>query len=265
MSSCENEYIDAGLEGLEGGGGGGDPDTDGDIGDFVPPPLPRDLGGGGGGGGSRAPLLLQLSFGESARSSSSISWLVRGVSTSTSASAAMSVSRIGSKMDWRETLEVSVELLSDAIVGAVLWPVSMSRLKASASRDWRPGRGPDVACGSGAGSDRSSERRTSPGVCWICRRNGLADVMLGERETGDGLGARSGSGGGPGLGLNGSEEVGCSGGSGTRYFLGAIWERRRRGATGGGGLRGVGLVVGDDIGDAGGGGADETTASNGCQ
>lgn len=92
MSICENEYIDAGLE----GGGGGDPDSDGDIGDFVPPPVPRDLGGGGGGGGGRT---TQPSFGESARSSSSISWLVRGVSISTSASAAVSVSRIGSKMD----------------------------------------------------------------------------------------------------------------------------------------------------------------------
>lgn len=160
-----------------------------------------------------------------------------------------------------------MELLSGVIVGAVLWPVSMSRLKASASRDWRPGRGPDAACGSGVGSDRSSERRTSLGGGWICRRNGLADVMLGEREIGDGLGAWSGSGEGPGLGLNGSEEVGNSGGSCTRCFLGAIWERLRRGATGGGGLRGVGLVGGggDGIGDAGGGGADETAAGNGCQ
>lgn len=70
------------------------------------------------------------------------------------------------------------------------------------------------------------------------------------------------SGGAPGLGLKGSGEVGGSGDSGTRYFLGAIWERRRRGATGGGGLRGVGLVGGggDDVGDAGGEGADGSAA-----
>lgn len=233
LSSCDNEYNDAGL-------GGGDPDTGGEIGDLLPPPPPRVLGFGGGGGGFNRLLLQSLAFGASARcssSSSSISWLVRGVSASISA---VSVSRIGSKMDWRETLEVSVEILSDAIVGAELWPVSMSRLKASASRDWRPGRGP----GSGAGSVRSNERRASPAACWFWK-NGLAGEMLGARECWGGLGGR-GSEEASGLGLKGSEEVGGSGCSGTGYLFGAICERRLRGATGGGGLRGVGLVGGGD-------------------
>lgn len=224
--------------------GDGDPDTEGDIGDLLPPPPPPPRILGFGGGGFDRLLPRSLAFGASARcssSSSSISWLVRGVSASASA---VSVSRIGSKMDWRETLEVSVEPLSSAAMGAELWPVSMSRLKASASRDWRPGRG----TGSGMGSVRSNERRAPLVACWFWK-NGLVGEMLGARECLGGLGDRSawGSGEASGLGLKGSEEIGGSGGgSGMGYLFGAICERRLRGATGGGGLRGVGLIGGGD-------------------
>lgn len=144
---------------------------------------------------------------------------------------------------------MSVEPLSSATVGAELWPVSISRLKASASRDWRPGRGP----GSGMESVRSNERRAPLVACWFWK-NGLVGEMLGARECLGGLGGRGawGSGEASGLGLKGSEEIGGSGGSGTEYLFGAICERRLRGATGGGGLRGVGLIGGggDEVGAA---------------
>lgn len=146
---------------------------------------------------------------------------------------------MGSKIDWRETLEVSVEELS-----GVACPVSMSRLKASTSSDCRPG----FCCTpvvTGRRSLMSRERR----------RKGFEGEMLRGSSRGGGREGVGGDGeasesedGVSGLGLNGSTTAG--GGSGVGCFLGLIWDPRRRGATGGGGLFWEGLVGGcDEVGD----------------
>jgi len=117
-----------GISAVEDGGEAGD----------LPPLLFRALGGGGFGLGAR-------SLGRRGSSPSSNSLLVLGVSSGTPSAA----SGIGSKIDCREVLLVSVEL-SGATAGGVnpapgaggaeseLWPVSIRRLKASASSDCRP-------------------------------------------------------------------------------------------------------------------------------
>lgn len=117
-----------GISAVEEGGEAGD----------LPPLLFRALGGGGFGLGVR-------SLDRRRSSPSSNSLLVLGVSSGSPSAA----SGIGSKIDCREVLLVSVELSGAATsgvspapgVGGVegeLWPVSISRLKASASSDCRP-------------------------------------------------------------------------------------------------------------------------------